>query len=658
MGRSTVNSKMPSMLDRAAHEVLVVDDNAATRYTTSRILRAAGFRTREAGSGAEALRQVADGVSAVVLDVHMPDIDGFEVCARLRARAETALLPVIHLSATYVNDEDKVRGLDAGADAYMTHPAEPALLVATLQALIRARTAEDAMRRSDAGFRAIYEQAPSGISLIDVEGRFTELNPAMLLLLKRDAGAVLGQRVADFAPMPWRDAVREALEVSRGSLWRGEFPLLDGSGKTVDIEWNLSANLPSGAVLAIATDVSERVALSRQRDELLEREQAARAAAEAVSRSKDEFIAILSHELRTPLNAIVGWCHMLKTSPDPAILTRGIDAIQRNGRLQARLISDILDMSRIRLGKLPLELETLDPLDVVNASATALTAELEGKSLKMSVDARQPLRPIVADAARLQQIVWNLLTNAIKFSVEGGEIRVSLAQEGGQLVLAVEDDGRGIDPAFLPYVFDRFAQNDASSNRKHGGLGLGLSIVKQLASLHGGSVRAHSAGHGRGSKFVVVLPEVATDTEQSVALSQFDQQGNGETRQGRLAGLVIALVDDDDEARELLSTLLRAEEAKILEANSCESALLLLEQSPRVDALVSDIGMPGRDGYQLIREVRAREGMGHHTRSIALTAFARDKDRDAALAAGFDAHCAKPVQYGQLIEAILAGSSG
>jgi PAS domain S-box-containing protein len=588
----------------------------------------------------------------------MPDIDGFEVCGRIRARAETALLPVVHLSATYVNDEDKVRGLDAGADAYMTHPAEPALLVATLQALIRARMAEESMRRSDARFRAIYEQAPSGISLLDEEGRFTELNPAMSALLSRDSEGLLGKQLAEFAPAEWHGFISAALESSREAVWRGEFPLLDNAGAPIHMEWSLSANSPSGVVVAIATDISGRVALTRRRDELLEREQAARAAAEAVSRSKDEFIAILSHELRTPLNAIVGWCHVLKASPDPTIVTRGIDAIQRNGRLQARLISDILDMSRVRLGKLPLELETVDPLEVVQASVTALTADLEGKLLQVSVRARQPLRPIVADAARVQQIVWNLLTNAIKFSVEGGQIRLSLEQEGGQMILAVEDDGQGIDPAFLPYVFDRFAQNDAASNRKHGGLGLGLSIVKQLASLHGGSVRAYSAGQGRGSRFIVVLPEVASKTEQSVTFSQFDQQGSSDVRQGRLAGLVIGLVDDDDEARELISTLLRADEAQIVEANSYESALLLLEQSARIDVLVSDIGMPGRDGYDLIREVRAREGSGgRRTGAVALTAFARAKDRDAALAAGFDAHCVKPVLYAQLIEAIVAVST-
>jgi signal transduction histidine kinase/ActR/RegA family two-component response regulator len=427
----------------------------------------------------------------------------------------------------------------------------------------------------------------------------------------------------------------------------------------VHMEWSLSANVRSGSVLAIATDISERAALSRQRDELLEREQAARAAAEAVSRSKDEFIAVLSHELRTPLNAIVGWCHMLQKSVSADTLARGIAAIQRNARVQTRLISDILDVSRIRLGKLPLKTERVQPLEIVEESVTALSDAVAENSLHVSVTAAGPLRPIVADPARLQQIVWNLLTNAIKFSQPGGAIRVCVSDDAGQMTLSVEDDGEGIDPSFLPYVFDRFAQSAPSRNRKHGGLGLGLSIVKQLAALHGGSVQAFSAGRGRGAKFVVVLPEVADDAPANLEgrFSEFDQLGSEGDRQGRLAGLQIAIVEDDDEAREMLSTLLRSEDATILEANSYEAALSLLESNPSIDVLVSDIGMPGRDGYQLMEEVRRRDaGAGRRTPAVALTAFARAKDRKAAFAAGFHAHCAKPVRPTELISAILAAA--
>jgi hypothetical protein len=643
---------------RGLHEVLVVDDNPATRYSTARVLRAAGFRTREAGTGSEALDLVGTGVAAVILDVHLPDIDGFEVCGRIRTRPETALLPVIHLSASHVLNDDKVRGLNAGADAYMTHPAEPDLLVATVQALIRARTAEEAMRRSDAGFRAIYEQAPSGISLLDSEGLFVEVNAAMLSLLQRDAGSVVGRPLADFVSPDQRARLEAALEAGRTSVWRGEFALLNAAGAPIHVEWSLSTSINSGGVLAIATDVSERMALSRQRDELLEREQAARATAEELSRSKDEFIAVLSHELRTPLNAIVGWIHVLKLSVDPALLARGLDAIERNAQVQTRLISDILDVSRIRLGKLPLEVETLDVAEVVRYSVAALSDSIREKSLSLSI-VDESLRPIVGDPARLQQIVWNLVTNAVKFSKIGGRVTISLQQDDSRLVLTVSDEGKGIEPHFLPLMFDRFTQSDLHSNRQHGGLGLGLSIVKQLVELHGGSVQAFSDGPGKGARFVVVLPTVARQPQDEASgLGQFDVLALNGTQDGRLAGLAILVVEDDADARDMLSVILRSHEATVFEAHDYHSALQLIEQQ-QPDVLVSDIGMPEKDGYDLIREVRRREGASRRRLpGIALTAFARPKDRDASLQAGFDAHCPKPVRPSRLIEAILSLTAG
>ena len=737
----------PGRADRSAHEVLVVDDNPATRYSTSRVLRAAGFRIKEAGTGFGALELAATGVSAVILDVHLPDIDGFEVCGRIRTRIETALLPVIHLSASRVMNDDKVRGLEGGADAYMTHPAEPTLLVATLDALIRARTAEEAMRRSDAGFRAIYEQAPSGISLLDESGRFLELNPAMLSMLRRRGEEVAGRNVVDYAPQEWREHVRDALAKSHRAVWRGEFPLLDGAGATVHMAWSLSTGASSRTILAIATDVSERIALSRQRDQLLEREQAARASAEAVSRSKDEFIAVLSHELRTPLNAIVGWTHVLKLSPEPQTLARGLQAIERNAKVQTRLISDILDVSRIRLGKLRLELETVDALEIVNSSVAALSVSFEEKSLTVAIDAPGSLPAIVADPARLQQIVWNLLTNAIKFSAPHGEIRVALALAEASMTIAVEDDGQGIDPDFLPSIFDRFTQSDPASNRVHGGLGLGLAIVKQLAELHGGYVEASSVGKGRGSRFAVTLPLVAKDPgddgEERVAWP--DEQEDRAGRAGLLEGLTLLVVEDDLDAREFLphvferfrqedSTIRRGQgglglglaivkhvvesqggsisaksggenrgatftarfrrrqprpevaaevtaagagqpslhgvralvvedddDARILVARTLADAGASVRDVTDVqsaidalgtfapDVLVSDIGMPQSDGYDLIRRVRALGYGADRCPAIALTAFAREEDGLRALSAGYQVHLAKPIYPRHLV---------
>ncbi|MGV3493016.1 MAG: response regulator, partial [Ramlibacter sp.] len=244
-------------IDRGRHTVLVVDDNPATRYSTGRVIRAAGFRTAEAGSGAEALEQVARGVSAVVLDVHLPDMDGFEVCRAIRAQPATAMLPVVHLSAAYIRDEDRVTGLNAGADGYLVHPVEPAVLVATLQALIRARTAEDELRHSEQRFRAIYDQAQSGIVLLDAQGRFADVNPAMVRMLGRPGAELLGRSLADFAPAPWQDFIRQRVEVPplQRTAWRGEFPLLRGDGTTVHLEWSVSEHVEPGICIAIAIDV-------------------------------------------------------------------------------------------------------------------------------------------------------------------------------------------------------------------------------------------------------------------------------------------------------------------------------------------------------------------------------------------------------------------
>ena len=632
--------------------VLVVDDNPATRYATARVLRAAGFEVSEAATGGEALQRANGQVSAVVLDVHLPDIDGFEVCRQLRERADTARVPVIHLSAAYVRDDDKVRGLRSGADAYITHPVEPALLVATIHALMRARTAEDGMRRSEARFRAIFDHALSGICLIDREGRFTDLNPGMVALLQRPREAVIGRKVADFAPAQWAERIGLYLDKSHQGVWREDFPLLDATGREVQLEWSLSAHLEPGTSLAVVTDISERAALAEQREHLLEREQAARATAERLSRSKDEFIAVLSHELRTPLNAMLGWVHVLRRSGASPELMRGLEGIERNAKTQARLISDLLDMSSIDLGKLRLELQPVAPREIVLSAVTALSATSGDKNLQVEADLDAAPAVMMADPARLQQIVWNLLTNAIKFSHPGGRIRVGLGVVDQDMVLTVQDEGQGIRADFLPFMFDRFSQSDSSSNRLHGGLGLGLSIVRQLAELHGGSVVAHSDGPGHGARFTVRLPLQHSGSAQAAAQDpDAPRAGDSGHPQADLTGVEVLVVEDDDEARQMLSMILRDRGAQVRVARDVDGALAQL-RTRRPSVLVCDIGLPGKDGYALARELRAQEAGGSHLPAVALTAFARAKDKDSALLAGFDVHCAKPLQPNELIAAI------
>ena len=644
-------------IDRSLHTVLVVDDNASTRYSTARLLRAAGFRTTEAGSGTEALAQAGSGVSALVLDVHLPDIDGFEVCRRIRARPATALLPLVHLSAAYIRDADRVAGLNAGADAYLVHPVEPAVLVATLQALIRARTAEDGLRRSEQRFRAIYDQAQSGIALLDAQGRFTDANPALLALLGRTREELLGRAIASFAPPQWQAMIASGIaSPAQGHTpWRGEFPLLAADDRTIHLEWSMSSHSEPGGRIAIAIDVSERHALEQRRRELLEREQAARREAERHSRTKDDFIAVLSHELRSPLNAIVGWVHILKRRGSHPDERKGLDAIERSAKTQARIISDILDVSRINSGKLRLHCEWADPVELVTSAIDALAASIEARGISVDPQVQQAQAPAWLDPARFQQIFWNLMTNALKFSPAGGRVAVRLRRAGDRLALEVQDFGQGIPPEFLPHLFERFTQSDTPGSRSHGGLGLGLSIVKHLAELHGGVVHASSDGLGQGTRIRVELPAEpgtrgAGDGPQSEGGPEPEEPAGAS-----LQGLDVLVVEDDHEAREMMLLVLSDRGARVRTAADFDTALEALRQA-WPDVLVSDIGLPGRDGYELVRQVRQLQGKsgGAALPVIALTAFARAQDRQKALDAGFDLHLAKPLQPHLLLSAIAS----
>jgi PAS domain S-box-containing protein len=634
---------------RSQHELLVVDDDPASRYATARLLRSAGFLTREAATGSEALALTDAGVSAVVLDVHLPDIDGFEICRILRSRESTARLPVLHLSAAYVKDEDKVRGLDSGADAYLTHPVEPAVLVATVQALVRARVAEDAMRHGEAKFKAIYAQVPVGIGVIDAESRFLDANPAMLKLLGRSLAELSGRTLSAFLP---EEAVAQAsafVQQARPGELQIELPLRGPAGETITVGWTLCPQIQPGVSMLLATDNSERARLEEQRQQALVRERQARGDAERLSTMKDELIAVLSHELRTPLTAVTGWTHVLKKrSSDPATVERALEAIERNTKLQATLISDLLDMSQMNVGKIRLDLEEVDALASAEAAVSGVRAQADANKNEITVEQRGESPRIRADAGRVMQILGNLLGNAVKFSPRGAPIRVEVGGKDDGVLLVVADEGQGIAPTFLPFLFDRFAQADAGSSRQRGGLGLGLSIVRHLVHAHGGKISAHSAGLGHGARFEVWLPSNPVTTTGTGTASDLIAAGDSDAL---LTGLDVLVVDDDPDVCAMLQIILGDRGAAVRTAHDYESALAQLDT--RVpDVLVSDIGMPGRDGYALIGEVRRRQNGTQHIPAIALTSFTRAQDQRQAEVAGFDLHCPKPIQPLQLVQQI------
>jgi signal transduction histidine kinase/ActR/RegA family two-component response regulator len=407
------------------------------------------------------------------------------------------------------------------------------------------------------------------------------------------------------------------------------------------------------------TDISERKQVEEEKAALLAREQAARADAEAANRTKDEFLATMSHELRTPLNAMLGWAVMLRDKATDPELCRGLAVIERNARSQTRLIEDLLDVSRIISGKLQIRLDPIELQVVAAAAVDVVRPAAEAKGIELHLRAEQEMPAVSGDADRLQQIVWNLVSNAVKFTPRGGSVWVDVSRRDSSVCLRVRDTGRGIGAELLPYVFERFRQADSSSTRTYGGLGLGLAIVRHLVELHGGTVVATSNGQDRGSAFSVHLPVRAIVRQaEPVGVPNVEPESvRYSPGEPDLAGLRVLVVDDDDDARELVSELLRRSGAVVASASSAGEALEELHNDPP-DVLVSDIGMPGVDGHGLVRQLRALPPeRGGRTPALALTAYAGVEHARRALAAGFQRHLSKPADPAELMR-IVANLGG
>jgi len=403
------------------------------------------------------------------------------------------------------------------------------------------------------------------------------------------------------------------------------------------------------ALRAAAESDDEIGVVMRSFNEMLDRIGEALERERQAGRLKDEFLATLSHELRTPLTAMLGWTRMLRSSRlDPAMQARALEIIERNARAQASLVEDLLDMSRIVSGRPRLRIAEIDFAAVVDAAVEVVHPAATAKRLRLNIEVGERPAMTRADAGRLQQVVWNLLSNAVKFTPPDGQIRVRLEREDGYH-LSVSDTGPGIEPAFLPIVFEPFRQIDGTSSREYGGLGLGLAIAKQLVELHGGTIAAHSRGHGTGATFKVHLPSVvAASTEPAASTRWLEPQPPSKIDRSLLRGLRVLVVDDEEDARALLETALRQYGAEVLTASNAADALAEIERH-HPDVLVSDIGMPVEDGHSLIRKLRLRPvSKGGGIPAIAITAYASISDRLAAEAAGFQAHIAKPFEIAEV----------
>ena len=515
------------------------------------------------------------------------------------------------------------------------------------------KRAEEALHASERQFATLVEHSPDVIFRLDRELRHLFVNSAVELVTGVPRARFLGRtgrelglppRVCDRLESCCREVLasgepRSVEYEDRGMHFRSRVvPELDEQGRV-------------RSLLGITEDVTESRRAEAERRELLEKERSARREAERANRLKDEFVATLSHELRTPLNAILGWAQLLREDQGVDSLAQAIEVIERNARLQSQMVSDLLDMSRILSGKVRLELRTVDLATLVAEAVDSIRPSAEEKRLRISLELGGAAL-VRCDPGRLHQVLWNLLSNAVKFTDAGGAIEVGLARSASSARVVVRDSGEGIASEFLPHLFERFRQADGSTTRRHGGLGLGLSIARQLVDLHGGAISAQSDGLGRGSTFAVELPlaEPAAP-EPSEADAGPCGDGSVSLEPGRLAGLRVLVVDDQPDARELCRRLLARCGAEVATAASAAEARARLAQR-RPNVLVSDLGMPVEDGYDLIRSLRAGERASDHLPAVALSALVRREDRDRAFAAGFDAYLEKPLDPGALVRSV------
>jgi PAS domain S-box-containing protein len=530
---------------------------------------------------------------------------------------------------------------------------------ARLAAQREAMDAEADLRQVESFNRSILNNSGDCIQLIEPDGRLVQMNdPGVALLDIDDVEAWRGQPWESLWGPAATSALHDATTKGEGRFHATRI------GRADSQEWWDVIATPirdeDGTVLklvAIARDITEQHRAEEERAQLLASEQAARSEAERAARMKDEFVSTLSHELRTPLNAILGWVGVLKQDQSPETLHKALDVIDRNARRQSQMIDDLLDVSRIMSGKLRLDVQRMDLAPVIEEAVASAQPAADAKGVQL-VQVLSSAATIQGDANRLQQVVWNLVTNAIKFTPRGGRVQVTLRTIASHVQVQVSDTGQGIRPSVLPYIFERFRQGDTSPTRQAGGLGLGLAIVKNVVEMHGGSVEAMSDGEGLGSTFSVSFPLAVASASYETPSAQSDV--------GLVAvpvllrGVEALVLDDEPDARDLVERLLKDAGADVVTAASAHEALVQIEQGLVPDIILSDIGMPEQDGYQFMLRVRSMDGEVANVPAAALTALARVEDRKRALMAGYQTHLAKPVDPAELVAMVasLTGRTG
>ena len=647
--------RIPSAAAKAS--ILLVDDRPANLLALEAILDPLDQRLVRATSGEEALQKLeGEDFAVILMDVRMPGMDGLRTAEIISQREKAARVPIIFLTAVPLGNGDVVSGYARGAVDFLLKPFDPEILrskasvfvdlyqkeqmIKRQAGLLRQREREAFERRSELRFRSLMDALPQSVWVARADQTFYYWNQRAVDYIGLPASvAVPAERLFEFVHPDDLEMIKSEWQLATGLQRSAEVRVRLRRHSDGAYRWFLMRGVPqqdesgktTGWIVA-ATDINtEHQALEE---------------AEAASRTKDEFLATVSHELRNPLNAIVGWIHLLRSgSLDAGKSSKALETIERNVHLQTALIDDILDVSRIMRGKINLAFRTVRMSAVIEAALAAVRSTADAKGVALEYEMAAESDEISGDADRLQQIVWNLLSNAVKFTPRDGLVVIRTEQRGDELTLSVSDTGQGISAGFLPHVFERFSQADSGSTRAHGGLGLGLAIVRHLVELHAGTVEAASAGPGQGATFSVHLP-----IQRSRAMTSANGQARVATRPLKLEGVSILVVDDEEDSREALAEILRQYGAQATTAACAADALSeVARAAPQV--LLSDIGMPAVDGYELIRRIREqipREEM----LALALTGLGSCKDKERALAEGFQLCIVKPVDPELLVEAI------
>ncbi|MFN6481160.1 response regulator [Nostoc sp. DedQUE07] len=705
--------------------ILLVDDKLENLLALEAILEKLGENLVRATSGEEALRCLLHQDFAVILlDVQMPGMDGFETATLIRNRGRSRHTPIIFLTAFSTSDQMLFKGYALGAVDYLLKPLDPNILTSKVTVFvelfkkteaIKQQTAQlvavnTELRQSEERFRSLSTCSPVGIFETDTEGECKYTNPRYQIICGLKAAESLEKRwLESVHPEDKERAIASwSAYICEGREYSEEFRFQAAHGNIRWVQVRSSPMLSSqGDLLGYVgtlEDITERKQAEEVRAQVI-REQTARQEAEAANRMKDEFLAVLSHELRTPLTSMLGWSKILRTKKlDEKATSRALEAIERNAISQMQLIEDILDVSRIIRGQLRLNVSAVNLISVMEAALEAVRPLAEPKEIQLNTLLDTSIGSVYGDPARLQQIVWNLLTNAIKFTPKGGRVEVRLSKHFGFSIsdfgvgatsttistsqsnnlrfesesenldsantdesnnlkskiqnpksqyaqIEVIDTGVGISSEFLPKVFERFRQADSTTTRSHNGLGLGLAIVRHLVELHKGAIFAESLGTGQGATFTVRLP-LLQDNKGSRVSREATGEISSPVASTPLAGLKVLVVDDEADTRNFLSFMFEEYGAFASAVASVDEALVVVEQA-KPDILISDIGMSEQDGYTLIRKLRSLEPeKGGRIPAIALTAYTREEDRLKALKAGFQQHLSKPIDPNKLISAV------